>query len=490
MYHFSVIQLLLNTMDDSFVTQCLNDTIEGLREGLSDFSGQSTTAVIYRLNHNEDLFIYDPDSLLRGHELKIKKFYYSEENGATTHEYLGNSNCYSQIEPVADFQIDGLLSFGGSSATVPYQMWFTEHHPDVTSTGPTHSWLEHTVLRFSHDIANDSELYTGISGKFLREYSTHAIHNYIVKESQLYTGRESQFQIYAILNAVLTISKTREEGEWPTGELVFIEPDFINTVEFYARFVQGELPRLNNFKHVRKLLQTVEDSAHKLISDGLTILGISNSILPAYSLTAEFHGRYGYMKINNDTICSFADGRFKSSSLKAKLYEVEEALLDHKIDTEIRDNLFHIISTLVHDAQSMKHGCTFVIDLNDKPTLISGQLLQKPLDLQKEELLKLACAFSKVDGALHICKDLHLHGFACLLDGHAISGEDRARGARYNSALRFTAENPMTIVVVVSVDRPVSVIQNGIVQHGHCQWRSKTNCSLKPEPLQQWLELA
>ncbi len=138
----------------------------------------------------------------------------------------------------------------------------------------------------------------------------------------------------------------------------------------------------------------------------------------------------------------------------------------------------------------MKHGCTFVIDLNNTPAKISGQLLQKPLNLNDPKLLDLACSFSKVDGALHIYADQHLLGFACLLDGHAIESEDRARGARYNSALRFTAEKPYTLVIVVSSDRPVSVVQHGIEFHGQCQWSSGTNCTLTPEPLQNWLAVS
>lgn len=480
----------MSFMTISFLQKCINETLQGLREGLSLFSGPSHAAVIFNLPGQKDLLIYDPDSLLRGHELKIKNFYFGKNNSPIFPLYNGNSGSYSHIEPVPALQIDGLLSFGGSSATVPYQMWFSEHHPDLTSTGPTVRWLEHTVLRFSHDVANDEELYTGISGKFLREYSTHAIHDHILRENETLACRRPDLDVYPILEAILGISKTREEGAWPYGELVFIEPEDIAKINFLAAFDENDLPQLNHYKHVRKLLQTVEKSTHKLISDGSSLLGISDSKLPDYSLTADYHGRYGYLRLNNDTICSFSDGRYKSSSQRAKLYEVEEALLDFDLNMDIRDNLFHIVSTLVHRAQSMKHGCTFILDINDKPTTISGQLLKQPLNLNTPESLELACAFSRVDGALHIHKDQHLHGFACLLDGHSIPGEDRARGARYNSALRFTAENPDTIVVVVSSDRPVSVIQKGIVYHGQCQWRSRTDCNLTPESLEEWLKIS
>jgi hypothetical protein len=480
-------------MKSQFAHKCINETLLGLREGLSHFSGPSTTAVIFNLPGQPHLSIHDPDSLLRGHELKINNFYFvgiaADRGLRVLPEYNGSSKCYSSITKVPRFQLDGLLSFGGSSATVPYQMWFTEHHPDLSSTGPTERWLEHAVLRFSHDMANDAELYTGISGSFLREYSTHAIHDHIKRETLKITGKSSILDVYPILDAILEISKTREERAWPSGELVFIDPRDMEKVAFLVRFVSSELPRLDHYKHVRKLLQTVEDTDHKLISDGSNILGISYARLPDYSLTADFHRGYGYVRLNRDPVCSFSDGRFKSSSLKAKLFEVEEALLDYDLDMETRDCLFHIVSTLVHSAQSRKHGCAFVLDLNPKPLRISGQLLNTPLDLNQEESLEFGCALSRVDGALHIFRDQRLLGFACLLDGHTIAGEDRARGARYNSALRFTAENPKTVVVVVSSDRPVSVIQQGIVLHGRCKWRSMTNCSLVPEPLKEWLAI-
>ncbi len=474
-------------MKTSFIHKCINETLQGLRKGLSHFSGPSTAAVIYKLPSDSSLSIFDPDSLLRGHELKLQSFYCDNNNIPLNHSYNGHSTAYSHIDPVPELQIDGLISFGGSSATVPYQMWFTQHHPDLSSTGPTERWLEYTVLRFSHDIANDEKLYTGISGSFLREYSTHAIHDHITKETNAITIAPFALDVYPILNVILGISKTQEEGAWPNGELVFITPERINEIHFLARFLPTELPQLTHHKHVRKLLQTVENSNHKLISDGSNIFGISDSKLPNLSLVADFRGRYGFLRIDRDTICSFADGRYESSTRRAKLYEVEEALLDYDLEMDNRDNLFHIIATLVHNAEKMKHGCTFVLDLNKKPVKISGQLLQKPLNLNVPQLLNLACSFSKVDGALHIFSDQHLLGFACLLDGHTIAGEDRARGARYNSALRFTAEQPNTIVVVVSSDRPVSVVRHGIESHGHCQWLSGEKCTLSPESLDRWL---
>jgi len=93
-------------------------------------------------------------------------------------------------------------------------------------------------------------------------------------------------------------------------------------------------------------------------------------------------------------------------------------------------------------------------------------------------------ALSKVDGALHLGADLKLHGFACLLDGHFIPGEDRARGARFNSALRFTAERDNIIVIVVSSDDPVSIMIDGVALN--TKWQSSLFCN-EPVLLEKWV---
>ena len=142
--------------------------------------------------------------------------------------------------------------------------------------------------------------------------------------------------------------------------------------------------------------------------------------------------------------------------------------------------MFKIITSIVHCAEIEKYGCTIVIDLNEEPVAISGQRLARALDLRQPENLELTKSLAHVDGALHIGADSKLHGFACLLDGRAIPGEDRSRGARYNSALRFTAEHDNIIVVVVSSDRPVSIILEGVEQSAKCEWKPVYNYIARP----------
>jgi hypothetical protein len=173
---------------NSFVSRCLRETLSGLQEGLSLFSGTSRSAIIFVLNKNDGLQILDPHNLLRGHEPKLQKIYYDVNHWCKPIDSNYFKNMFNSIEPQVNLQLDGLISTGGSSGPVYYQMWFTEHHPNICSILPIECWLEHAVFRFSHDMANDSNLYTGISGDFLREYATHAVHDCIVDKAGQFLG--------------------------------------------------------------------------------------------------------------------------------------------------------------------------------------------------------------------------------------------------------------------------------------------------------------
>ncbi len=474
--------------ENYFVNRCISETLSGLRDGLTLFSGASRSAVIFALKQTDELYICDPQDLLRGYEPKLKALYMENNEWCQPIDQQSSYCSYNHIETQPNLQLDGLISYGGSSTSVYYQMWFTEHHPNICSICPTECWLEHAVLRLSHDMANDFNLYTGISGNFLREYASHAVHDCIVDKAGLILGLDVQIHIYPMLDAILGISKTNEEGARPRGSLTFVEPRFLRNIRFLARFQSSELPQLNNFKHVRKLLQAVEHSHRTLISDGANILGIAEKDIKSFHITADFQGKLGFLFVGDEVICSFQDGSYSSDTHRAKLFEVEEALLDYDIDPSIRNDMFKIIAALVHNAEDQMFGCTFVIDLATEPTSIAGQTLTPAVNLRKPNQLMLAAGLSKVDGALHIRSDLKMYGFACLLDGHRVDNENRARGARYNSALRFTAQHPETIVVVVSSDRPVSIFRQGKeIDNSYC-FPVSTRCALYPLPLRKWLE--
>jgi hypothetical protein len=470
----------------AFIHMCIKQTAEGMQEGLTHFSGPSRTAVIYAIKPEDPIYIYDPQNLLAGHEPKFKELYIDSDAWRKKTAIGYDKKKFSNLIPEKNLELAGLISYGGLSSSVVYQMWFTEHHPDMCSIGPTERWIEQAVWRFSHDVANEEALYTGISGGFLKEYATHAVRDYIVDEMNVLIGWDTRMRVYPILEAVLKISRTPEEGSWPKGKLIFVEERSLSKLQFIAKFPEADRPVLENVKHIRKLLQTVQNSERKLVADEKSIIGIIKGDSPDFSITANFEGSYGFLALNDDNVCSFSDGCFQSTTRKAKLVQVEEILLDSKMDTEDVSILFKTISDIVHNAVSLRHGCAIVVDLNTPPVSISSQCLEHPLDLKNYDELELTKSLSRVDGALHIGADLKLHGFACLLDGHYIPHKHRARGARFNSALRFTAEHEKVIAIVVSSDSPVSVMMGGIVLNTKWHLKPSLFCNA-PLLLEKWV---
>lgn len=474
--------------DEGFINLCIYHVLDGLREGLSHFSQPSRAALIYTVDHNSLPQVYDPQNLLQDHSLKIKNFFQDP------HNWCKKTLCPKHIRVLEHDKNDslglaGIISYGGRSHSLLYQMWFTEEHPDMCSTGPTERWLEHAAWLLSQDIASQSPLYIGTSGLVLQNCATHAVRDFLVDKRVEIMGLDTQLRIYPVLDAILAISKTREEGAWPRGRLIFVDPSKLHEVDFLAGFSPQERPSLKNHKHMRKLLLAVEHSSRVLVSDGKHLVGIAkNSNIPCCTVIADFRGEYGFVHLDTLPICSFSDGMFHSSTQQAKLVQVEEILLESHLEPSAKTILFQIVSDIVHHAEEKKFGCTLVIDLNETPLVIPGQHLDTTLSLSDEGHRNFAKSLSRVDGALHIGGDLGLHGFACLLDGHAVKSENRARGARFNSALRFSAEHANIVVIVVSSDRPVSVIQGGLELTAQCEWQPLFSCVKTPPTLDEWLK--
>ena len=471
---------------NSFRTLCISHIADGLADGLSHFSLPSRVALLYAINPDDPVRVYDPHNLLSGHEPKLKKLYLDSDSWRE--DQLTQDTAPYEVVRWKDFELAGLITCAGRSSSVFYQQWFTEHHPGICSPGPIQCWLEHAVGLLAQDFASQNVMRIDSSGRVLQEYATHAVRDYIVDTRIQQMGMDTQLRIYPALDAILAVSTTTEEGVLPRGELVFVEPSEALSLNYVALFPENERPLLSDRRHVRKLLLAVDRTQRKLISDGTHVLGFAIGSMSESSLAAEFFGRYGFLRLGGKLIASFTGGRFNASSRKPNLVQFEELLLEYDMPQWTRFDLLDIFESIVGFSLTDGFGCTIVLDMNEKLLPVSGQQLAEPLDLTEGRNLRLARSLAHIDGALQIGLDLRLHRFSCLLDGLAVAGENRARGARYNSALRFSAHHPNVIVVVVSSDRPISVLHHGVEVSSHCSLPNTFNCILTPPVLEEWLD--
>lgn len=462
----------------------VHNVLEGLRHGLSRFSGTSRVALVMAEAPGDPLCVHDPRNLLRGHEPKLAKHFLESDQWREAAPDVQAMKPFGQTVMADRAHLAGLICSGGFAPSLFFQMWFTEFHPNMCATGPTERWLEHAVWLLAHDFASEGAFFTSASKHALEAFETHAIRNQLHRELTVILGRAPDLPLYPILEAIQKVSTTREEGERPSGQLIFIEPGDMAEVPWMLRFPELERPHLENAKHVRKLLLAVEGSHRRVVSDGARVLGISGPFAGAARLTAHFQERHGMVRLGGKPVCSFTDGAFQSSTRKPNLVLLEEALLGY----DHGDRLFQMVTAIAEEALRQGFGCTLVVDPVDKRPTLAGQNLKPPLNLAKHDHLELAKSLARVDGALHITGSGRLSAFACLLDGLAVPSEDRSRGARFNSALRFTAMHPELLVVVVSEDAPVAIVQGGILLNAICELRHDDEVELDPPTLRQWLE--
>jgi len=450
---------------------CIANILNGVSDGLYKFSNPSRVALAFAPGPDDPLQVFDPQDLLGGHESKLEKLFITNEDQwrdrirtLIAHQPRGH------LIPEEDLAMSGLISFSGACSEFFYQVWFTEHHPDMCSIRPTEKWLEQAATLLAHDF-NSRNTPINSSDYVVKNYGLQAIADYLVDEWSRHLGFDTKISVPSILNHILNISKTREEGAWARGTLFFTDPVNIDGIDFITKIQRHERPLISNIKHIRKLLVGVERSDRKLVSDGNTLIGITDADVPEYAMAADFRGDHGFLCMGSEKVASFSDGNFNSSTREARIVELEELLLDSKLPTQTAGTLFNLVSGLVHKAGHARHGATLVVDLNDTPIRLPGHVLEPALSLLELKNYDLAASLMRIDGAVHLAKDAMIHGFACLLDGKTISWENMARGARYNSALRFSAATPKVIVVVVSSDRPVSIIYNGIELNAFCRWK-------------------
>lgn len=466
---------------------CLHTVLEGLRLGLCEFSGPSRAALIYACKPGDPLRVVDPQNLLRGHEPRIREYFQDSsewQDGLPDPENVAFFDQYHARR----LGLAGLVSLGGRSRGVAYQMWFTEQHPDLCSPGPTRRWLELALRQFSTSLCSRDILALDAASNTLQEMAPHAVHDFIMDERARAIGPDTRLRVFNILSAIIQISKTPEEGAWARGRLAFVEPSRLSRLHYLAKLPKAERPKLDHGKHVRKMLLSVERTQRLLVSDGEHIIGMAQGDLPPGSLCALFNGRHGMLSLDGSPVCSFSDGAFQSTTRRPNLVTLEEALLEWPLDSAQRSTLFATVSRLVAIAGEQKYGCALIIDPYTPLLSLSGHGLEAPMPLAGDERLALAAGLAKVDGALHLSAARNqLCGFACLMDGPSFPGEDRARGARYNSALRFTHSHPELIVVVVSSDRPVSVVQKGVDLSKPPVWPPVPSMLRPPPTLEEWL---
>jgi hypothetical protein len=138
--------------------------------------------------------------------------------------------------------------------------------------------------------------------------------------------------------------------------------------------------------------------------------------------------------------------------------EIREKLRQTFKETKVNENL---IIEIIEQAKLQKHGTMVVISMDAKDeaerlkescTLISPNRLEKGI-------LELV---TRIDGSIMCDTNGTCYAIGVILDGIISPKADPARGARYNSAIRYIEKqklnNQKTFIVVISEDEYIDYI--------------------------------
>lgn len=487
---------------------------EGLVDGLSRYLRTPARLAFIYSKPGDRYRIQNNHGLLTAQHVHVVQLFMQEhERRAAGDERATNSYELSLLRA-------GILPVVGTPFVEggPATYWFLGFPPEHRSLEPLRQWLRFANLQAVDALAIPQDVAFAYPGRA----SSHALSSYAeaaIREAvshwlttwQQRSDDSQRMTVFAnltrFLRAVRMLSLQREEGAFPQGSLLYFPSEHAQP-ELDFRFGKGSEPRLDNPKHVRKLLQAVDSAAH-LVAVADRVVGIGNAPKLGPALLVRFWGTRGELRFVPNRYydgmpTDHGDPRLQGQSVPefgdvASLVlgewfgvgpafaRLEQALRAHlgpgdrpPIPEEARelDEVVGAVEKLMRLILERGKGCTLVIDRSETGRLCGHSIERMPSrrrgarepgrlelddvrDLADERRRSLIAAMSQVDGAVHLDAHGIVRGFGCLLDGAASGTEDLARGARFNSAMRFSRANPDCLVIVVSADGPLTIFPEG-----------------------------
>lgn len=255
------------------------------------------------------------------------------------------------------------------------------------------------------------------------------------------------------------ISAERYEGAGSRGRLIVVYPD---SPDINVHIRLKDPIDINNYRGIRKLLE-VSSNSMALLCDGESIWGLGNP-LNSYDSVNEnlfelrFTEHYTWELVHADNVMLRV--RYRQPRLPKERFDKAQ-FYDHvgrlfKVSKDKSD----ILIEGVEGAINQRHGTMLVITpkaFEEANRLSAQSTIIKPIVVTQEIISHI----SSVDGAILISPDGVIFGFGVILDGLASENGNPARGARFNSAIRYVdgqiKSGTSCLALIVSEDGYVDI---------------------------------
>lgn len=257
-----------------------------------------------------------------------------------------------------------------------------------------------------------------------------------------------QRELFSIVNA---FSSQTYERMGARGYLAITKPD--NMTNKLRVGFQNPIA-LTEIRAVRKVLE-LTDEDRVLLSNGESIFGIGHCD-PAPDVAriiVEGHAKWS-LSIDNRTLMRVDH---EHASLPRQLLDKSDVkdIVERTVGNVEFERLWEVIQSAIDSG----HGTTIVVSADAKGE--AERLSQQGVPIKPDYLnLEDARRLGRVDGAVILGSDGRCYAFGVILDGLATSSSgDRARGARFNSSVRYQqTSSPKPVVIVISDDGTVDAV--------------------------------
>lgn len=219
------------------------------------------------------------------------------------------------------------------------------------------------------------------------------------------------------------------------------------------------LVSFGNYRGIRKLLEITSEGTH-LLSDANGIYGVGKINAIPYDKNTESlfiveftshhswtlqHATHQLMTVN------YGQPKLPAKAIHEGAFQTKIRNKIPQIDVQYLTSLWN----LADKASKQKHGTMIVVSdhAREEAERLENQSTPiEPILLTADLILPL----SSIDGALLIEPNTMCHAIGVILDGIATEKGNPARGARYNSAIRYidyvSQLNHLCLIIVISED--------------------------------------
>lgn len=258
------------------------------------------------------------------------------------------------------------------------------------------------------------------------------------------------------------IASMKYEGAVSIGKMIIAPKDHKN---IKISLQLKEPIKINDYRKVRKFLELSTNDT-SIISDSALIYGLGE-IRGKYNSKEEsifeisFTSHFTWMLIHDNNplmVVEYRDPSLPKEKINREKFYSDFPRLFKGINKEQIDDLWDITM----EATKQKHGTMLVIsDIASKEAIRLGKQCfpLKPIKLTENIIQQI----TSIDGAVLLDRDSTCHAIGVILDGIASDKGDSARGARYNSAIRYfeyaSLKSPLALVII-SEDGMINLIPN------------------------------